>query len=233
MARFKTEADLAARVVTYLREWNWEVYQEVEPRRMGSTADIVAIQGRIVWVIECKLSFSLDLIGQARGWKGYAHRISVAVPMLKGGGSYTRNTVVKEIVDYFGLGQLIVTNRDPFVRETVRPRTQRRLIDDRIRESLTEHHKTYAKAGNSDGRRWTPFRHTCYQLERAVAEKPGMSLKELIESVDHHYSSDSSAKACISRLAQQGVIEGLVVKREGRKLAFYPPEREESGKKRK
>lgn len=218
---------MAEKVVEYLREWKWEVYQEVDCG--GNVADIVAMQGPIAWVIETKLSFSLDLIGQARDWKGFANRISVATPMLKRGGNYKRNVVVKEMMAYYGFGQLVVTDRQPHVRETVGPRTHRKLIDNRVRDSLHEAQKTFAKAGTQGGR-WTPFKQTCIHIRQVVARQPGIGLKELIDTIDHHYSKDSSARACISRLARQGVIEGIVCKREGRKLAFYLPEREESGK---
>lgn len=221
---FKKEADLAARVVQYLEEEQWEVYQEVEPRRWGSTADIVAVMGRVVWVIECKLSMSMDLLGQAMDWQGYAHRVSVAVPAPKRHRSDKKDIFLHKVCSTWNIGWLEVENNDwsHGVRERMRPGFQRRLVDNRIRDSLTEKHKTYSKAGTDTRKRWTPFQHTCDQVAGLVRQRPGITLKEIVDAVDHHYASDSGARSSLSHWVQKGVVKGVEAKREGRYLRFYP-----------
>ena len=48
-----SEQDLAAIVVGWLTERGWDVYQEVAI--MGKVADIVAVRGPCVWIVECKV----------------------------------------------------------------------------------------------------------------------------------------------------------------------------------
>ena len=221
---FKKEADLAALVVQYLDEEGWEVYQEVEPRRWGSTADIVAVQGHIVWVIECKLSMSMDLLGQAMEWKGYAHRVSVAVPAPKNNRHNTKRDVfIHRVCLDYGIGWFEVEDNgySHGVRERVRAGFNRRLVDSRIKDSLTEKHKTYAKAGNAERRRWTPFMHTCDQVSSLVRQRPGITLKEIVDAVDHHYASDSGARSSLAHWIQNGKVKGVESRRDGRHLRFY------------
>lgn len=221
---FKKESDLAARVVQYLEEEGWEVYQEVEPRRWGSTADIVAVLGHVVWVIECKLSLSMDLLGQAMEWRGYAHKVSVAVPApKKNRHNSKRDLFIHNVCKTWGVGWLEVQPSDwnHGVRERMRPGFNRRLVDNRVRDSLTEKHKTYAKAGTNTRKRWTPFQHTCDQIYSLVRQRPGITLKEIVDAVDHHYASDSGARSSISIWVRKGVIKGVRAERDGRKLRFY------------
>ena len=75
---FKSEVKLAEKVIEYLQDLKWEVYQEVTIH--GQIADIVAIQNGLIWIIECKKSLSLDVIAQAEHWTHYANYVSVAVP---------------------------------------------------------------------------------------------------------------------------------------------------------
>lgn len=220
---FTKESDLARLVVQFLHDEQWEVYQEVEPHQGGGSADIVAVRGPVVWVIECKLSLSIDLIGQALSWKGYAHRISVAIPARKNRSS-KRDIFINTVLRDHGIGWLEVHDREwsPKVREYLRPGFSRRLKDSRIRKSLTEMHKTFAEAGNDEGRRWTPFKHTCHQIVSLVQSRPGITLKEIIDSVNHHYGSDSSARSSISHWIREGVIKGIESRRDGKHLRFYP-----------
>ena len=80
-AKFESEAQLAAAVVSHLREHGWEVWQEVRAGRISDRrADIVATMGRRVMVVETKLSLSAAVVGQAFQWRPYAHWVVVAVP---------------------------------------------------------------------------------------------------------------------------------------------------------
>src|SRR5579883_3224071 len=80
-ARFETETELAAVATDWLRTQGWTVYEEVCCR--GRAADIVAVRGRLVWVIEAKKSLTFALLDQARAWKPFAHYVSVAVPAAR------------------------------------------------------------------------------------------------------------------------------------------------------
>jgi hypothetical protein len=73
----RPETDIARPVVAWLQAQGWTVYQEVQ--HQGCVADIVAVRGPLLWVIECKAQLGLAVLGQALGWQGHAHAISVAV----------------------------------------------------------------------------------------------------------------------------------------------------------
>lgn len=68
----------------------------------------------------------------------------------------------------------------------------------------------------------SPWRRTCKRAADLVRDRPGVSLKNLVESIDHHYANTSSARANISYWARAGKIDGVECRREGRFLRLYP-----------
>lgn len=221
--KFDSEADLARRVVAWLENQHWDVYQEVQPRRLSHTADIVAVQNRIVWVIECKTSFGLSVIAQAHRWSWLAHYVSVAVP------APTRNTggeyaMAGLIVRGFGIGHLSISEYGDWasVDEQVKPRLARTASTDYILESLTPEHKTFAEAGNNKSQRWSPFQQTCRSVRQAVELRPGISMKDLIGTVETHYHSTSTARSCLKHWIEAGKVAGVRMERDGRFLRLYP-----------
>jgi hypothetical protein len=212
----RTEVDLARVVVTYLRENQWDVYQEVEV--FGWVADIVAVNGRMVWVIETKRSLTFEVIQQAVRWGRYAHYVSIAVPEVRmSSGRQFAYRVCKE----FGVGALSVMSNG-HVNEQVVSRLNRKAMADRIRDRLTAAHRTYAEAGNADGRRWSPFKETCDRVRMAVERQPGVTMKELIARIETHYASTASAKSAIAYWVKHGKIDGVRCELEGRRLRLFP-----------
>ena len=63
------ETVLAEKVIAWLEDYGWDVYQEVQIFPAGEVCDIVAVQNRIVWAIETKTTFCLAVIAQAEKWK--------------------------------------------------------------------------------------------------------------------------------------------------------------------
>jgi hypothetical protein len=80
MKKFKSEAELAAQIVAWFADKPYEIFQEVQYGRCGPVADIVARSGRIIWVIEAKMTLGLSVLGQADSWRPYAHYVSIATP---------------------------------------------------------------------------------------------------------------------------------------------------------
>lgn len=224
---WNSEEDFAATLVEWLKDLKWEVYQEVTTGRGDSRADIVAVQGRLVWVIETKLSFSLELLWQARSWQTFAHYVSVAVP------TGTRGSKGARMMDYFcrqmGVGLLVGHMNGGYKEaaagsfdEQVKPRLDRTAIVSYIRERLTERHKTFARAGNSHGLYYTPFKATCERVAAAVKKTPGITMKELIGSIETHYHTTSTARSSLAKWIEKGIVEGVRLKRDGRALKLYP-----------
>lgn len=230
MLGFKNEEDLGAVIVEWLRDNKWDVYQEVEPHRNGSVADIVAVQGPLVWIIELKLSASWELLHQALQWKGWANFVSVAVPTT---GGKEHSAIFEMFCRQNGIG--VIQARKSWwygekdgaekykVEEEILPQLDRKAIfRDRVKNALTDRHKTFSRAGNAKGLRFTPFKATCEEVLRRVKEKPGLTMKELMDGLKHHYHQDTTARACLAKWARRGVIEGVRVEREGKVLRFYP-----------
>ena len=212
-----TEQDLAGRVVAYLQDLQWEVYQEVQIITQSTIADIVAVQGPQVWVVECKTTFGFKVCGQAFDWKGAANRVSVAVP-------YRRWSRFEEkVLRFAGIGALTVPELGMGeVREALAPELVRKPpLRDRLIGRLTEAQKTFAPAGNAEGRRWTPFQQTCLDLARHVAHNPGCLLKDAVDSIQTHYASVSTARSCLRIWIDEGKVRGVRMEKDGRKLRLF------------
>lgn len=219
-----TEKDLAAQIIRYLQDMGWEIYQEVQMYGFGSRADIVALKGNITWVIETKMNAGLEVIYQAFQWQTHAHYVSIAVP--RGLRSRTAN-FAGVVCKRFGIGLLEcdLYNESYNVRQHVAPKLDRSPWN-KLRDALNENHKTYAEAGNADGKFWSPFKQTCNEVVRAVNESPGMTVKGLIDSISHHYSSDATAKGSIVQWARAGKIKGIKIDEHSRPLRIYPESHE-------
>jgi len=217
MRAFRHETDLARNVVRWLQDCRWDVYQEVQPGAGWPIADIVAVNGSLIWVIESKLSVSLDVIDQAMKWSSWAHYVSIAAPM----GRARRSEACYRFLGSMAIG-LIQVNEHGTVEETLCPCIKRSARTDYLKKCLRPEHQTYAEAGNANGKRWTPFRQTSDNALRIVQQKPGITLKELVDAIETHYRRKTTARACLSKWIRRGVIKGIEMRREGRKLRIYP-----------
>ncbi len=193
-----TEQDLAEKVVEWLNRGGWDVYQEVRECYGGPIADIIAVRGGITWAIECKKSLGLAVMDQASRW--YTHFRSVAVPRPADRGYATkrRPQIIFNICDMLRIGIIEVGGyRD--VQELTKAPLFRKQRADMVLGILREDHKTFAKAGSAEGGCWSPFKETLQHVEKRIKANPGGTLREIMEGLDHHYASDSSAKACIRK----------------------------------
>lgn len=181
------EIDLAAYVVQWLQDQHWEVYQEVQFRRYGGVADIVAVRHNIMWIIESKMSYGFAVLDQASRWA--VHYRSVAVPHKR---LHDRDYRVAEL--YYRVGVVGVLD-DGCVTEIVpAPQMYRgnNLVKQYLSE-LTELHKTFAKAGSQGGNHLTPYKRTMMDVRRVIEQNPGCTLKFLHETLGNmHYWSKQS-----------------------------------------
>lgn len=225
---FVKEEDIAGIVVRYLEQQGWDVYQEVSPRHGGGRADIVALRGPLVRVVEVKTSFTAALVEQAWNWIWWAHYVHVAVPSHKVTRHVPGRAVLRRFCRDNGIGIFDVREQGwreikIGVRELEPARIMRTAKADMFRDTIRPEHKYYGKAGNADNRYWTPWRDTCERWRRYIEKNPGCSLKELVEKVGHHYSSDSSAKSNMARYLRDGIVKGVVVRRgKGNRFALFP-----------
>ncbi len=220
---FKSEVELAKVIIQYLKEMGWEIYQEVQISSGGNIADIVAKQGNLIWILECKLSLSLYLIAQAKEWKNFGHYVSIVTPTKRGSKSFY---IAEDILKHYGIGHFEVSdygyNKEFSIYQRSSPRLNRKAMVHHVKKYLTDTQKDWgAEAGNANKLRYTPFQDTKRQLIQTVKDYPGLTIKELIDSINHHYSSDKNAKSSILQWIHKGIINELELKMEGRSYKVY------------
>jgi hypothetical protein len=212
--KVQAEADIARKVVTELQCQGYDTYEEVSLGYGGQRADVVAVRGRLLMVVECKTSLSLRLLDQLTGWRGNAHYILGAV------GTGRCGSAADGFLRGNGFGLWMVCYGE--IHEKVSPRLNRTIDDKCIRRALHEAQRSgaYARAGSMAGGYWTPFRETCSELLRVVKGSPGIELREALKAIQHHYATTRSAASSVPPLIRSGVIDGLEVK--GVPLRLYP-----------
>ena len=207
------EVDLAKPVISYLESMGWSVYQEVLIH--GRIADIVAVCGKLTWIIECKTSLSLKLLEQAYAWRGHSNFISIVIPRK----SYIySSSFVDRMLNLEGIGVLCVNFSE--VVENIRPKFHRKTID--IKKFLKPEHKFWAEAGSQKGY-YTPFQNTKRNIEYAIKKYPdGILFKEFLKIIEHHYSTDAGARTCLIHWINSNIIKGAKIINKGNKLYIFP-----------
>lgn len=216
-----TEAEVARVAVTELQRLGFDTYEEVSFGYAYKRADIVAVQGKWAFIVEVKAAFSLRLLEQARKWM---------LPVLLVVPSCRHDWICRELG--FGLW----TVYDGKVSEIVSsPRTWNRHAFEDIKRKLHDGQRSgqYARAGEPGGGYWSPFQQTAREFIELVKEHPGMTMKESVEKLNHHYLSDSTARKCLPSLIRRGIIKGIEVE-DSRPIRLWPegqcPNREETEK---
>ena len=216
----ETEADLAAFVIQYLEDREYDVYQEV-PCDSG-VADIVAVQDETVWIIECKKALGLPVLEQAWRRRTSAHRVSVATRRRK---RAERSWFAESVMREKGIGYLEISSSGT-VKERFPPKQKEKGKHAKYAtetfESLRPEHKTYARAGEAGAGHWSPFKETCRNILDLVEQKPGITLKLLLDGCKHHYASRKSAHSSLLGLLKTGAIPGVEAERNQKNIHLFP-----------
>lgn len=208
----ESEETVAARIVEWLRDQDFEVYQEVQIESYSKRADIVAVRRKLIYVVETKVRFSLYAIEQASNWVGMANMVSIGVPRLRD------NRIVRRFLEFNGIG-VIMSGYDTF--EFIAPKLFRN-ISNKLEKALRYEHKTFALAGNSSNNFHSPFKATGRAVTGYLRMVGVASLKDVVKAIDHHYRSPSSARGAIQKWAELGRFDGVkVVKEKGKILLAY------------
>lgn len=220
------EAEIGEVVVAWLEAQHWEVYQEV--KIYSGIADIIAVNGNLLWAIELKKSLTLKVMEQARGWR--THFRSVAIPAPKRT-SHDRRTAYAVAKNFFKVGVLEVKKTNgwkgqpdhqvaikvpaPLMRE------HHRFVN-RIKDGLVPEQKVMAKAGTKHGDYYTPYKGTMGQVRRFIEKNPGCTIKMIMTELGKmHYSSDASARSTIPRSLMSIESEWCGVDKSKRPYRFY------------
>lgn len=206
-----TEEQLAAKIISYLKDYPYEIYQEVSLGWGRSVADIVIADKRIQWAIECKMTFTFQVLAQAIENHRYFHYSSIAVPALKRrrfGAQDSGRMLALDIAKNYGIG-VFLYRKDYSENETIEERIKPRLNRKARGVCLNNAQKSFAKAGNSQGKRWTPFQQTKKELIEYIIEHPGCRIKDAVEEINHHYHSNKAAASSLPQWIRQGVIKEI------------------------
>lgn len=205
------EQNLAERVVRWLINDDWDVYQEVRPNPQNSWAiDIVAVKCSVSWAVECKTSFSLEVIAQAIDDVSVAGQVSVAVPGCsnkKRGFAHTSSgrRLAKKILREHGIGLIEIFPTT--IRETLKPSSVLNMKE-LLTSVIKPEHKTHAKAGSNHGGQFTPFRQTSNAITNYIKDHPeGVTIDSLSKNIKHHYTSRASFKFSIAKMIKKQVIK--------------------------
>lgn len=189
------ETYLAKKVIDYLEEQHWDIYQEVQFKELQGVADICAVRDGKVWIIECKTSLTFTVLEQACAWR--CHYRSIAVP--EGMSLRGRRTAYDIAKHYFKIGVLVVDNHNDVIERVPAPlmrefhQSSKKMIS-----RLKPEHKFYSEAGSNSGRKWTLFQETMSHVKNFIASHPGCTLKEIIDdSGNGHYANRTSAASGI------------------------------------
>jgi len=179
------ETEIASKIIAWLTDQYWEIYQEVQFDSRNQVADIVAVRNGIMWIIETKTHYGLDVLTQAAAWP--VHYRSIGIPRSK----HRSNFRVAR--DYFRVGILEV--KSDGVEELARPPifVKNQGIVKRYLDQLTDLHKTYSRAGSQSGHHLTPYRQTMLDVQNFISNNPGCTVRDIYGQLGKkHYSSARS-----------------------------------------
>jgi hypothetical protein len=203
MSRIKkfSEGDYADVLMGWLKSRGWDCYPEVQLTYGGSRIDIVAVMGPVCWAIEVKTSLNLDVMCQAHEHFCAVAR-SVAVPWSKG------RPNVQPILDALQIGMITIRlhpyhDKEWEVSEEVKPpiiRSNFKMQKVYLRPYLCDEHKKYKPGTQHEY--YTPYRGTIDRVVDFVKHHQGCTIKELVAEVNHHYASDTTARASLLKALQ-------------------------------
>ena len=174
-------------VIRLLQKDGWEIFQEVNTP-MG-IIDIVAKQKikniEITWGIEGKLSFSLDVMRQARNQFPYFNYFSIAIPCAN-------NEFYKEILKSRGIGIILI---DGYAKEYEPAKFKR--VKTKRKVFLSDINKLGTAGSSSD--RVSSFQNTMQEIMVKLLSLGQITVKDLLDDDKYHYSSLTGARIGISK----------------------------------
>lgn len=218
---YRTEVDLAKDVIAWLIGQGFECFQEVVVGNARGPVDIVAVRGREVWAIECKLTLSWDLLAQARQHVDYATKTFIATPWVRDG--FDAAITKDDICAHLKLNRLICNTYH--IGTKLHQYTNPNPNVDYFLHALKPEHRTTGIAGSKAGTAHTPFKS---QVASAVAEfvksNPGCTFKQIaaLESVREYYKGRLTSAGAIRKYIANGIIKHVRVESDHGKFTYWP-----------
>lgn len=236
MARALAEPVLALRAKAWLETRGLEVYSEVvfgEGR-----IDLVGIDATRLVTVEVKVSFGIAVLGQADRWREYATETWVAVPRhVAHPTSFSADICRAMNIGLFGVDAAEPWERRPWnAGEDVEPVWKHRVVVEpvpavprlghQLRAALFPEQKE-SVPGTSGGHA-TKFKRTVARLAELVAAEPGVTLKDAVSRIDHHYSTKAAAVSSLGGLLSRtgsrrpGALAQIRIDGAGGKATLWP-----------
>jgi hypothetical protein len=209
--KWDSEKELAKAIVDNLRDSGWTVYPELKD------IDIVAVRsdetrsrGLRVIGIECKKHFNLTVLAQAFDKKRYVDEMYVGVSQ----GWKNNENFGCQIAKKFGFGVYFVKKYISYQKNTPQYKVGLEVEAEFVPRKTSSIEKlfdpeaeTFAEAGQAGGKQWSIFKKTSLLITNFVKDNSGKTLKEVVESIPHHYKSAAGARTTLKKLIVKGVIE--------------------------
>ncbi len=216
------ETELFPVVKQWLEQRDYEVFAEVTSLETGGRADVVAVNGPAVTVVEMKNSLTLDVVAQAARWTLYANYVFIAV---RGSAKRRISRYVSNLLQREGIGLLEVifpekvsVFRGPYIFQASKGRFHRR-IDDHLRSELTQKHKLLP-GGHHGGGYVTTYSNTIDRVKdylRYGARGEWTTLDDILNHCETHWASPRSSLAQAIRNFEKDWCE---TKKEGCKVWY-------------
>lgn len=203
----------------HLCQLGWDCYPEVAVNRGGSRADLVAHRKPLLWIIEAKLSFNEKVCEQAGAWLNWAHLVTVLVPNAR------PSSILAEWCRWKGIG---ITTGSSHELRGQRYVDFRNVVEPQLHRAAHKGATYIVSRLHPDMKRYTPGTNASYSspwsrtMDAAVAlilKNPGVTVREIVAVVKHHYHSDKSARACLAQWLQRD--RRVRFEQQGRTLRFF------------
>jgi hypothetical protein len=188
-----TEKQLAEKFIDYFND-GYEVYPEVPAG--GGVIDFVATDGTIQIGCEVKTSFNLKVMEQAARKRHAFHYTYICVPRRK---DYHFRL---QVMNTYGIGVILIDSLDN-IFEKQQPRLNRNAYC----PDLKEYMKLSISGTQSD--RVTAFGWTVKQIERYLKHHGPTHIEKILENIDYHYNTLSTAKSSLRKWIKNGVIDSI------------------------
>lgn len=228
------ETDIGRVAKSWLESRDLEVFQEVCVG--GHRIDLVGRAHGVIVAVECKVSFGLPVIAQARRWTGDDHSPEateswVVVGVASRGYNSDERRLALHVCGLLGIG---VIYADPARRfydtlwKLKRPALIRAPKDLAGWDAhLHPEQKHAAEAGTNGGGYSTQFKRTMAELTAYVRQHPGVTTGEAEKAIKHEYSRAFITQALPRMLASVGrrrgpALAGLRVEGNGVRATLWP-----------
>lgn len=208
-----SEREIGKKVLDYWVSEGWDCYPECSFG--GARADLVAVRNGLIAFIECKTTMSMALFDQIVDWRAYANFLYVATPSRK---MKRFSRIEQHLFKYFGIGHVLVKKFGVFVSDAQYHRIRKREREV-VLNVIHPDMKNYVPGSQASDGYSTPWKRTMTQAIAFIKTHPGCTVREVVAGIEHHYASNSGARACLFRW----LIEDRRIRfrQEGRATNFY------------